>query len=100
MDFPTTFPSLPGPGPPNHSTNQAHQLISQSYCSSLHLLRQEEGDPIRLRFHIDRLKERILPLFMAFSSREIPGEWLINGVHILGQLLVALEKAAQGSEEE
>jgi hypothetical protein len=97
--FPLEFRAIPGPGPPQ-SIQRAHELISGTYNKSLQLLKQDDCDPLRLRFHISQLRDRIFPLFTALSNEDIPQEWLNFGAHLLGRLLVELESAAAGAKEQ
>jgi hypothetical protein len=101
MVLPAAFPNLPGPGPPTrwgYSIVQAHDIISQSYLQSVHVLRREDGDPLRLRYHIQRLKGRTYPLLKSMESTQLPSSWIRESTHCLGQLLLDLEVAADGAD--
>jgi hypothetical protein len=95
------FPSLPGPGPPNqwgYNVIRAHDIISQSYSHSVHVLRREDGDPLRLRYHVQRLQTHIYPIFKQMQHTNLPPTWLEESAHRLGRLLVELEIAADGAD--
>ncbi|KAF8531102.1 hypothetical protein JB92DRAFT_2692908 [Gautieria morchelliformis] len=99
IELPGSFPTLHGPGPPSNNIYQAHKVISDSYNNSLQLLRQDDQDPLRFHFHLDRLQNRIIPLFRALSVENVPEDWLESGAHALGKLLVALWVAIKGAED-
>jgi hypothetical protein len=90
MDLAASFLALPD-GSPNHNIQQAYQIVSETYKNSLHALHQDGNDPLRIQFHIDRLRQRIFPLYTALSTEELPSDWLKAGAHVLGRLLVELE---------
>jgi hypothetical protein len=100
MEFPSTFPALPSPGPPTHNIQQAYHIISETFNHSLVLLCQDDNDPLRIQFHINRLRQQIFPLYIALSTEGIPLEWLTHGAHLLGELLVGLEAAVKSAEDE
>ena len=101
MEVSTSFPALPGPGPPNyHNIQQAYQIVSETFHNSLQLLRDDDHDPLRVCFHVNRLQFRIFPLYLALSTEELPEDWLKAGAHALGQLLLALQASTQTAEEE
>jgi len=100
MDLPAHFPAYPGPGPPHHTVQRAYQVISETYQNSMHLLYLEDADPLRLRFHLTRLQERVFPLFMALSAEGLPVDWLDAGAHVLGKLLLELGNAIKSTEEQ
>ena len=98
--LPASFSSLPGPGPPSHwgyNTVKAHEIISQHYVQALHVLRWEDGDPLQLRYHIQRLKGQVVPLLRNMEST-LPGAWISISAHCLGRLLHELEEAAKNAD--
>lgn len=53
MELPEKFPALPNHIIPNHNILTAYQFIQKAYNHVYHVLTQEEGDPLRLRFHFN-----------------------------------------------
>ncbi|KAF8575069.1 hypothetical protein K439DRAFT_1370820, partial [Ramaria rubella] len=58
--------------------------ISRTYKDSLHLLYQEDSDPLCLQYHTDCLRRCIFPLYMSLSLENLPQEWVLNCAHVLG----------------
>ena len=72
MALPVSYANLPGPGPPLHwgyNIVKAHEVICQHYTQALHVLRREDEDPFRLRYHIQRLKGRVVPLLRSIKKK-------------------------------
>ncbi|KAF8523854.1 hypothetical protein JB92DRAFT_3109869 [Gautieria morchelliformis] len=99
IELPATFPGLHGPGPPNNDVDQAYRPISDSYNSSLQLLHQDDLDPLRIHFHLDRLQNRIIPLYHALPVETLPQDWVRSGAHALGKLLVTLRATIADAED-
>jgi hypothetical protein len=102
MAPPAVFPALPGPGPPSHwgyTINRVHKIISQSYSQALQVLHREDGDALRLKYHLHLLQSQIRHLLENLQSTELPPLWLNECAHGFGQLLVELAVAAKGAAE-
>lgn len=80
----------------NNKLKHAHQIITGYYISCQRLLRSEESNPLHLQIHIECLREGVFPLFASISSEILPKEWMEQGAHALGQLL--LETVVKGAE--
>lgn len=102
MELPDKFPALPNHIHPNHNILTAYQFIQKAYNHAYCVLTQEEGDPLRLQFHFNRLQERAFPLLAALPNDEhgLPMEWITESAHILGRLSQELHHAANGVETE
>lgn len=102
MELPEKFPALPNHIIPNHNILTAYQFIQKAYNHVYHVLTQEEGDPLRLRFHFNWLREQAFPLLAALPNEEqgFPMEWITESAHILGRLSQELDHAANGVETE
>ena len=101
MGLPMSFSNLPGPGPPSRwgdSIVTAHGIISQHYTQALHVLRREDGDQLRLRYHIERLKGQVVPLLRSMESMQLLGAWISTSARCIGQLMHELEEAATNAD--
>jgi hypothetical protein len=76
---------------------RAHDLISQSYGHSIHMLHCEDGDPLCLHYHIQPLQSQIYLIFKQMQHTDLPPVWLAESTHCLSRLLVELEIAADGA---
>ena len=101
MALPVSFSNLPGPGPPlrwGYNIIKAHEVISQHYAQGLHVLHREDGDPLRLHYHIQRLKGQVITLLKSMESTQLPCTWISNSARCLGQLLHELEEVARNAD--
>ena len=101
MALPVSFSNLPGPGPPLHwgyNIVKAHEVICQHYTQALHVLFQEDEDPLHLHYHIQHLKGCVVPLLQSMENTQLPGAWISNSAHCIGQLLHELEEAARNAD--
>ena len=99
------FPDLPQPLTPlawSSNIRQAHQSISNTYSSSLEVIRQDDSDPLRLRFHENRLLNEIFPLLVALEEQQeqpLPSGWLELAAKALAALVVRFQKALENTDE-
>ena len=99
--LPATFPNLPGPGPPSswgYSIVRAHEITSQCYAQVVHVLNREDGDPMHLHYHIQRLKGQVFLLLRCMESTQLPNAWIKFSACCLGWLAHDLELAADGAD--
>jgi hypothetical protein len=95
---PAHFPDLPAPSedeghwPTN--VHKAYDIISDSFNRASQLLRQEDGDALRLRVHSEKIFRRTIPLLEALDPEVHNPHWTAECVHSLAGVVVALEKAA------
>ncbi|KAF7339237.1 Integrase catalytic domain-containing protein [Mycena venus] len=97
MAHPAEFPPLPHT--PEEFTwpldvLKAHDIISVGYERAAALLRQEEGDPLRLRIHAEDIIGKLVPILEALEPEVGDQEWLEACAHALGALTVTLHRAA------
>jgi hypothetical protein len=97
MVHPAKFPPLPQT-PDNFNwapdVLQAHQIITVGYDRASALLRQEEGDPLRLRIHSEEILNKFVPILEALEPEVGDQPWLETCAHTLGALAVALQRGA------
>ena len=62
-------------------------------------LRFEDGDPIRLQLHSQRLLKRSVPLLQALESEIQQGSWIEEATHALAALIKQLDAAAIGASD-
>ena len=72
--------------------------MSQHYAQAVHALNREDGDPMRLCYHIQRLKSRVFPLLRHIESTQLPYAWVKVSACCFGQLVRDLELAANGAD--
>ena len=58
---------------------EAHNTISVAYYQAAQLLRLEDGNPVRLRLHSERLFRRFLPILTVLKERV----WMRDGWRML-----------------
>ncbi|KIJ63930.1 hypothetical protein HYDPIDRAFT_28831 [Hydnomerulius pinastri MD-312] len=98
---PLSFPDLPGSREGTHwgpNALQAHGIIRDAYYQASQLLRQEDGDPPRLRIHSDQLHHKIAPLLEVLGHEVQSITWTMTSAHALGKLIRELEDAASAAE--
>lgn len=94
---PAQFPGLPlAAANFDWSANvlTAHQLLVDCYDRGMHLLRQEEGDPPRLRLQSEQIYHRMLPILAALEPEVGDAAWLEACADAFAKLMVNLEHAA------
>lgn len=58
------------------------------------VLRQEENDPIRLNLFRQQIFSSAMPILESLLSYDISTEWIMDVVHIFGNLALQLRDAA------
>jgi hypothetical protein len=97
MVFPAQFPPLPRTPEEfnwSHDVLQAHDIIATAYERASTLLRQEEGDPLRLRIHSEQVVDKLVPVLEALVPEVGDQTWLKACANALGELTVQLERSA------
>jgi hypothetical protein len=92
------FPPLP-PGP-QHSANAqtAHVRLQSKFDHAVRVLRQEDGDSLRLKVLEQDLISVGLPLLEAIAEEDRLEEWVRLAVECIAVVIVALREAAAASE--
>jgi hypothetical protein len=99
--IPNVFPQLPSIETAwSYNVQSAHHILSNSYRTAIQVLRQEEGDVLRLRHHSRRIRDNLVPILESLETDGLAEEWVVNCACILGGLMVELEAAALGAEEQ
>ncbi len=96
------FPDLPALAGAVWSANiqRAHNTIQNAYRSAHNILRQDDADPLRLRFHADRLSNEISLLLIALernTEQHLPNQWLQDAAYKLGSLIRQLKSAVEAA---
>lgn len=95
---PLVFPALPNPLDNElHWTANivtAHGILSNTYEQATRLLRQEDGDALRLRIHSERIFRRMIPILQAMDPEVNDPEWVSDCAHALAGVMAQLETAA------
>jgi hypothetical protein len=76
----------------------AHAIISNAYHHASQLLRQDDMDPLRLQIHIERLRNRIVPIFDVLVPEIHDNEWAYTGANLLAYLILELESALEKAD--
>src|SRR5215468_2495534 len=66
--LPIEIPRLPERnlrGSWSHEVSSAHRVISEAYQAAFRLLRQESGDVLQLRQHIEQITLNIMPILIS-----------------------------------
>jgi hypothetical protein len=96
--LPAQFPDLPAPAederPWRQNVLKAYGIISEAFSRATQLLRQEDGDALRLRIHSEKIMQRMIPLLDALDSEVHDPNWTSVCTHVLAGVMVALEAAA------
>lgn len=74
-------------------------IVSEAYEKANQLLRLEDGDPIRLRLHSDRLTCRIIPLFQDLAERVVYDPWATGCLEALESTVEELTHAATCADQ-
>ncbi|KAJ7430994.1 hypothetical protein B0H11DRAFT_2262604 [Mycena galericulata] len=101
MPHPADFPDLPET--PNDfqwgaTVLQAHNIITTAYSRADTLLRQEEADPVRLRFNCDQIANRMVPILEALEPEVGDNIWVTECAESLGCMMVDLARAAAAAD--
>lgn len=73
---------------------KAYGIISEAFLRATQLLRQEDGDALRLRILSEKIMQRTIPLLDALDSEVHDPNWTSDCTHALAGVMVALEAAA------
>lgn len=95
---PAYLPSLPdraSGNPWSDLIHQAYGVITEAYNQSKQLLRLEDGDPIRLRLHSERLSIRIWSVLQQLAGEIQDDGWRQECEAALAALIDELDQAAQ-----
>lgn len=103
--LPSQFLDLPAVENVIWSANfrQAHAAIRSAYCSAVAILYREDSDPLRLRFHLDRLLDEVFPILVAIEEQAenpVPGEWLAAAAGMLSATVAQLHSALRNTNEQ
>lgn len=97
MPQPGQFPPLPdaqaGAQPWSRDVQQAFGIIAGHYSSAVRLLREEDTNYSRLRYHSDRLTNETVPLLDALHTEVASEQWIVSACEALGQLVIQLVQA-------
>ncbi|KAJ7479082.1 hypothetical protein FB451DRAFT_1172202 [Mycena latifolia] len=96
MVHPANFPAPPDtPNVFNWHPNllHAHDILATAYGWAATLLRQEEGDPMRLRIHSEQIAEQLLPILEALFLELGDEAWIETAVTTFFQISVDLERS-------
>ncbi len=91
------FPPIPAPPPGQIWPAEVHEgyhVLSDAYGRSRQLLRLEDGDPIRLRLHSERITQRVLPVAEHLTNRIQDQHWSQLCMATLQSLIDELDRAA------
>ncbi|KII92778.1 hypothetical protein PLICRDRAFT_172830 [Plicaturopsis crispa FD-325 SS-3] len=95
--YPAHFPALPmHPDGTDWNGNiyAAHNIVCETYNQAVQLLRQEDGDPLRLRIHSENIYHRMVPILQALEPEVFNREWIIEAANSLAAVMTRLERAA------
>jgi hypothetical protein len=97
--IPEYWPVLPY-SPNGWSANVllADQLLRNAFEHTSHLLRQEDGDPIRLNLASDGLANDMVPILEQMEKEGIPHDFMHTCAHALGCLVFELRMASTAAE--
>ena len=97
-DFPPLLASPYGIWPGH--VQAAYQSIHDSYLRARHLLDLDETDPLRLRYHVDRIQNETVAILVSLEGQQgLSQQWLENGAIQLGTLAGDLHRAIEGTEQ-
>ena len=85
--------------PTSPSAQRAYGILVDAYDRANQLLRLEDGDPIRLRLHSDRVCSRVLPIILALGQEIGDGEWLDQCLQNFSSLVGELNEAAAVADQ-
>ena len=87
------------------AVQDAYTAISEAYTRAQQLLNLDDTDPLRMRFHLERLRGEMIPILLAMeeealhSPNGVPMEWLEAMAVQLGSLVAHLVAAVEGTEQ-
>ena len=101
------FPPLPDRSdntawPPDIHT--AYRVIHAAYTHADNLLCLDDTDPLRMRYHLERIENDIIPMVLALevsstsTANGLPLEWLEAVAVCIGALVGRLAIAVEGTE--
>jgi hypothetical protein len=101
--LPLTIPPFPTRGanqaPWSANADAARNILKNAYDRALAVLRQE-ADPIRLKFHQERVTNDVLPILESMEesqeAEQIPIAWMEEVAAMLGFLVLHLRAAIDG----
>lgn len=76
----------------------AYKLLEGAFEHAVLLLRQEDGDPIRLNVTSESLVNDMVPILEKMEGEGIPSEFTHACAHILGPLVYELRMASTAAE--
>jgi hypothetical protein len=96
--IPAHFPDLLAPrddeGPWGPNVHKAYTIISDMFSRATALLRQEDGDALRLRIHLERFLQWTIPLLEATEPEIQNPNWIAECAHGLAAVMVTLKTSA------
>jgi hypothetical protein len=97
--IPEHLPALPH-SPDGWSANilNAYQLLRNAFEHALLLLRQEDGDSIRLNLASEGLVNDMVPILEQMEGEGMPADFTHTCAHTLGPLVYELRMAAMAVE--
>jgi hypothetical protein len=101
---PETLPTLPpeiGHRPWSANVCEAHRRLVSFFNSARSALNVDESDPIRLKFHLDRAVNVMVPIINALGQRHddpLPVYYIQSLVSAVGALVVYLRGTLDGAE--
>lgn len=81
------------------AVTKACDIVSSAYDGSNQLLRLEDGDPIRLRQHSERLTRRVVPVLNALGAELRNNGWSDTSVAAFNSLVSELNYAATSPDQ-
>ena len=95
------FPALPLPhqGLWSGHVQAAFQSMQESYLRARQLLDLDEIDPLRLRYHLDRIQNETVAILLSLDGQGPPQDWLEVAAVELGTLTGDLQAAVEGTEQ-
>jgi hypothetical protein len=76
----------------------AYQLVKGAFERAVLLLRQEDGDPIRLNLTSEGLVNDMVPILEQMEGEGVPSEFTHACAHILGPVVFELRMASMAAE--
>ena len=99
---PLHLPPLPGQTASGEwpvSIARAYEVMEEAYDRASQLLRLEDGDPIRLRIHVERISLRIHPILEALGNTLKHPEWTAACEEAFKALVEELNLAATQADQ-
>lgn len=95
------LPALPGdPSGQGWSDNirAAHKILSEAYSRGARLLRLQDQEALRLRFHSQHINEKMVPILKALDQEMSSATWVLACGEVLMKLAFDLEVAAKAAD--